>query len=129
MPLSAFALHDQFPRFSTVQSVNLPDGSLDAAIQKITSCLVLSDKYRYLSPAASLPVHSSPCQTPCSPRDIVTRLHTDIAKVARLPDVQKQLEGQGATTIGNTPEQFAAYIKSESAKWEKVLKASGVKAD
>ncbi len=64
-----------------------------------------------------------------TPRDIVARLHTEIAKVTRLPDVQKQLEGQGATTIGNTPEQFAAYIKSESAKWEKVLKASGVKAD
>jgi tripartite-type tricarboxylate transporter receptor subunit TctC len=64
-----------------------------------------------------------------TPRDIVTRLHTDIAKVTRLPDVQKQLEGQGATTIGNTPEQFAAYIKSESAKWAKVLAASGVKAD
>ena len=61
--------------------------------------------------------------------DIVARLHTDIAKVTRLPDVQKQLEGQGATTIGNTPEQFAAYIKSESAKWARVLAASGVKAD
>jgi tripartite-type tricarboxylate transporter receptor subunit TctC len=63
-----------------------------------------------------------------TPREIVTRLHADIAKVTRLPDLQKQLEGQGATTIGNTPEQFSAYIKSESAKWEKVLKASGVKA-
>ena len=64
-----------------------------------------------------------------TPRDIVARLHTDIARVTRLPDVQKQLEGQGATTIGNTPEQFAAYIKSESAKWAKVLAVSGVKAD
>ncbi len=64
-----------------------------------------------------------------TPREIIARLHADVAKVTRLPEVQKQLEGQGATTIGNTPEQFAAYIKSESAKWAKVLKASGVKAD
>ena len=52
-----------------------------------------------------------------------------MAKTVRLPDVQKQLAGQGATTIGNTPEQFAAYIKLESAKWAKVLAASGVRAD
>jgi len=64
-----------------------------------------------------------------TPRDIVNRLHGDVAKAVRQPDVQKQLAGQGATTIGNTPEQFSAYIKSESAKWAKVLAASGVKAD
>ena len=64
-----------------------------------------------------------------TPRDIVARLHADIARVTRLPEVQKQLEGQGATTIGSTPEQFAAYIQSESAKWAKVLRVSGVRAD
>lgn len=64
-----------------------------------------------------------------TPRDVLARLHGDVAKAVRQPDVQKQLAGQGATTIGNTPEQFAAYIKSESAKWAKVLAASGVKAD
>ena len=64
-----------------------------------------------------------------TPRDVVARLHGDVAKAVRQPDVQKQLAGQGATTIGNTPEQFSAYIKSESAKWAKVLVASGVKAD
>jgi len=64
-----------------------------------------------------------------TPREVVNRLHGDVVKAVRQPDVQKQLAGQGATTIGNTPEQFAAYIKSESAKWAKVLAASGVKAD
>jgi len=64
-----------------------------------------------------------------TPRDVINRLHGDVVKAVRQPDVQKQLAGQGATTIGNTPEQFAAYIKSESDKWAKVLKASGVKAD
>lgn len=64
-----------------------------------------------------------------TPREIINRLHADIAKVVRLPDVQERLAGQGATTVGNTPEQFAAYIKSESAKWAHVLKTSGVRAD
>ncbi len=64
-----------------------------------------------------------------TPREVIARLHGDIARAVRQPDVEKQLSGQGATTIGNTPEQFAAYIRSESAKWAKVLAASGVKAD
>lgn len=64
-----------------------------------------------------------------TPGNIIARLHTDVVKTVHLPDVQERLAGQGATTIGNTPEQFAAYIRSESAKWAKVLKASGVRAD
>ncbi len=64
-----------------------------------------------------------------TPREIIDRLHAETVKVLRLPESQDRLAGQGATTVGNTPEQFAAYIKSESAKWAKVLKASGVRAD
>ena len=78
------------------------------------------------TPVATAGVKLAPAGTP---RDIIARLHTEVAKTVRLPDVQKQLAGQGATTIGNTPEQFAAYIKLESAKWAKVLAASGVRAD
>jgi tripartite-type tricarboxylate transporter receptor subunit TctC len=64
-----------------------------------------------------------------TPREVIARLHADVARAVRQPDVEKLLAGQGATTIGNTPEQFAAYIRSESSKWAKVLAASGVKAD
>ena len=60
---------------------------------------------------------------------MAARLHTEAKKTVQLPDVRKQLAGQGATTIGNTPEQFAAYIKTESAKWARVLVAFGVRAD
>lgn len=64
-----------------------------------------------------------------TPRDIINRLHADLVKVLRLPEVQDSLATQGGTTVGNTPEQFAAYIRSESDKWARVLKASGVHAD
>ncbi len=64
-----------------------------------------------------------------TPREIIDRLHAEIVKVLRLPESQERLAGQGATTVGNTPAQFAEYIRTESAKWEKVLKASGVRAD
>jgi len=46
-----------------------------------------------------------------------------------LPEIQQALAGQGGTAVGSTLEEFAAYVKSELAKWGKVLKASGVKAD
>jgi tripartite-type tricarboxylate transporter receptor subunit TctC len=64
-----------------------------------------------------------------TPREIIARVHGDMVKVLRLPEIQERLAAQGGTTVGNTPEQFAAYIRSESDKWAKVLKASGVRAD
>jgi tripartite-type tricarboxylate transporter receptor subunit TctC len=64
-----------------------------------------------------------------TPREIVSRLHAEVVKTLRLPETRERLAGQGATTVGNTPDEFGAYIRSESAKWAKVLKASGVRAD
>jgi len=46
-----------------------------------------------------------------------------------LPDVGEKLTAQGLDLVGNTPEEFAAVIKSEIVKWAKVIKASGAKAD
>ena len=50
-------------------------------------------------------------------------------KALAQPDVRDKLLGQGLDPVGGTPEQFAAYIKSEIAKWAKVVRASGAKAD
>lgn len=63
------------------------------------------------------------------PRDIVMKLNTEIVKVLARPDVKARLAADGAQTVGNTPEQFAAYIKSEIARWAPVVKASGAKPD
>ncbi|MBI4193734.1 MAG: hypothetical protein HY526_01510 [Betaproteobacteria bacterium] len=64
-----------------------------------------------------------------TPKSVVTRLHAEIVNTLRQPEVQERLASQGATAIGNTPEQFAAYIRSETGKWTKVLKTAGVRAD
>ncbi len=64
-----------------------------------------------------------------TPRDIITKLNQEIVKALRQPDIREKLVSQGFETIDGTPEQFAAYMKSETAKWAKVVKASGAKAD
>ena len=64
-----------------------------------------------------------------TPRDIVLRLHTEIVNVLGLPDVKEALARQGAEPASSTPEQFAAYIKSELAKWAKVVKEANIRPE
>jgi tripartite-type tricarboxylate transporter receptor subunit TctC len=63
------------------------------------------------------------------PRDIVTKLHADIVKVMARTDVKERLAADGAEPVANTPEQFAAHIKAEIARWAPVVKASGATPD
>ncbi len=64
-----------------------------------------------------------------TPREAITLLHLEIAKALKLAEVAERLAGDGAVAVGNTPEEFGAYIKSEMAKWAPVIKASGATAD
>jgi len=64
-----------------------------------------------------------------TPKDIVNRLSAEIARALRLPEIRERLAGLGAEPVGNTPEEFAAYCQSELAKWSKIVRESGAKAD
>ena len=64
-----------------------------------------------------------------TPRAIVERLHREIVKVLNTPAIKEQLFRQGLDASPSTPQEFGAYIKSEIAKWAKVVKASGAKAE
>ncbi len=64
-----------------------------------------------------------------TPQEIVARVHQDVVKLLSAPDMRERFIGQGATPVGNTPEQFAAFIRSEIDKWTKVVKFSGAKID
>jgi len=64
-----------------------------------------------------------------TPREIVHRLSTEVARMLATSDMRNQLSSQGVEPVGSTPEQFAAFQKSEMIKWAKVIKISGAKAE
>ena len=64
-----------------------------------------------------------------TPRAIINRLNAEVAKILNMPEIKNFLFNQGLDVAPGTPEQFGAYIKSEKAKWAKVVKASGAKAN
>jgi len=63
------------------------------------------------------------------PRDIVAKLQAEVVRALKVPEIRESLIQQGADPVGSTPEEFAAYIRSETVKWEKVVRASGAKAE
>ena len=64
-----------------------------------------------------------------TPKDIVNKVSAEIAKALQQPAVRERLAALGAEPVGNTPEEFAAYCQSELAKWSKIVRESGAKAD
>ncbi len=68
----------------------------------------------------------APARTPPA---IIKRVSDEVAKIVRLDDVKARLEGMGTLPAGSTPEEFAAFIDTESAKWGKVIREAKVKLD
>ncbi len=64
-----------------------------------------------------------------TPAAVVNALNAETVKAMRLPELRERLGSQGADPVTSTPEQFASYVKDELAKWTRVVKASGMKAD
>jgi tripartite-type tricarboxylate transporter receptor subunit TctC len=64
-----------------------------------------------------------------TPRDVVARLNAEMQRVYKLPDVQEKLKTLGLDPILSSPEDLVKYQASEIAKWAKVVKESGAKAD
>lgn len=63
------------------------------------------------------------------PRPVTQRLQKEIARILQSPDLREQLASMGAEPVGNTPEQFTAYISAEIAKFAKLVKTAGVKVE
>ena len=62
-------------------------------------------------------------------REIVNKLQQEMARILVLPDVKERLAADGADAVGSRPDEFAAYIRSELAKWSKVVKTGGIKLE
>jgi tripartite-type tricarboxylate transporter receptor subunit TctC len=63
------------------------------------------------------------------PKDVLNRLNTEIVAAINQPDVKKQWTDIGLVPVGNSPEQFAEYIRSETDKYAKLIKANNIKAE
>ncbi|MDB5810907.1 MAG: hypothetical protein JWN94_3029 [Betaproteobacteria bacterium] len=60
------------------------------------------------------------------PAEIVTKLHAELVRILQTPDVKSRLLGDGADPVGNTPDEFARFIREETAKWTRVARAAGI---
>ena len=64
-----------------------------------------------------------------TPRNIVVKLSEGISSAITQPDVRERMLAGGLEPLGNTPDEFAAYLRTEVAKWSKVIREAGIRAD
>jgi tripartite-type tricarboxylate transporter receptor subunit TctC len=64
-----------------------------------------------------------------TPRDMVVKVNAELAKMLKAPEMKEKILQQGGIASGNSPEEFSAFIKSETEKWAKVAKAAKVKLE
>jgi tripartite-type tricarboxylate transporter receptor subunit TctC len=64
-----------------------------------------------------------------TPQPIITKLNQEIVRILHTEELKDRLSADGSEPVGNTPEQFGAHIKSEVAKWNKVVKEAGIRAE
>ena len=69
---------------------------------------------------------SAPAKTP---RPIIDKLNAEMVRALNLPDLRTRLANDGADPVGNTPEQYTAFVENEITKWAKVIKAAGIKGE
>jgi tripartite-type tricarboxylate transporter receptor subunit TctC len=64
-----------------------------------------------------------------APRDVVLRLNKELVRALKTPEAREWFAGQGAEVVGDTPEEFAALIRAEHARWGRIIREAGIKAE
>jgi len=64
-----------------------------------------------------------------TPKPIIDRLNAEVAKVLKTPEMKEKMTGLGTDVVANSPEQFAQYLREETAKWSKIVKDAGIKLE
>ena len=137
---SAPAVIDLVAGHITVMAATALTGIPHVRSGRLRALAVTSDKRTAAAPEvptiaeAALPGYDAvqwygvlaPAQTPA---DIVTKLHAEIARILQISEVKDRLLGDGADPVGNTPDEFARFIRAETAKWTKVARDAGIKPE
>jgi tripartite-type tricarboxylate transporter receptor subunit TctC len=63
------------------------------------------------------------------PKDVIAKVNRDLVRALKQPDIQERLKVLGSEGVGDTPEHFAAFVRSESAKYAKAIREAGVKVE
>lgn len=64
-----------------------------------------------------------------TPAPVLDRIHGESVKALGTPEIRERLVAQGANVVGNTPAEFATFIPAESARWGKLVRQAGIRAD
>jgi tripartite-type tricarboxylate transporter receptor subunit TctC len=64
-----------------------------------------------------------------TPRAIINKIHGEVVKALKSPDVRERLVAMGSDPVGSTPEEFLAYIKQELARWGKVIRENNIRGE
>jgi tripartite-type tricarboxylate transporter receptor subunit TctC len=64
-----------------------------------------------------------------TPREAIQKVHGDVVKILKEPEIIKKISDMGADVVGNTPEEFGAAMRAESAQWAEVIKSANIKAE
>ena len=64
-----------------------------------------------------------------TPKSVIDRLYTEIAAVLKTPAIRDKMAPLGARVVANTPDEFAKYLKDETAKWSKAVQDAGIKLE
>ena len=64
-----------------------------------------------------------------TPRAVIAKLHDEITRALRIPEVRQRIASFGFEPVGNSPEEFGEFVKTEIAQWAKVAKESGARVD
>ena len=64
-----------------------------------------------------------------SPKEAVSRLNSDISKVLTLPEIKERMLAMATEPVSSTPEEFSAFIKSESQKWSKIIRDNNIRVE
>jgi tripartite-type tricarboxylate transporter receptor subunit TctC len=64
-----------------------------------------------------------------TPRPIVNRLNAELVRALKAPEVRDRLLAQSTEPVGNSPQEFAAFMRSEHEKWSRVIKAANIRVE